>query len=757
MNIAAVKWASFHSKDHLSFNFNNFCWDAGGHLRLFSYIPPNIVKKMPQSYIFVIRLDIRGRLCYDDFRNTVDFVCKLKGEYIMNRKYNSIIVVLMIFLTVIFTAFYTVAVDEESFLTESDTEIETTLPSDDEETNTEETAYCPDAEHKYKSTCDYATFEKDGKFLSYCEVCGYIKNETIIYRVSDIYLEEKGNKLEDNIIEYDGKSHSLKVKVIDSMGNEIEEYIHYMVSGSISAYKTGTYKIKVTSEPYRYDFKKTLTYTIVDPVIPQPASFTATSTKNGVKLTWEKVDDISGYELYKKDSASAEWQKLTNLVETEYLDKASVYNTEYFYMVKAYKYVGSKTIYSSGENSVSLKAKYVLTPTNIKFELTYDGIKVAWKKVEGATKYLVYRSESKDGTYSKVGTVKAPTVNFTDKKTTLGKTYYYKIKAYTNSKASDFSAVKSVKSNLPAPTMNKKVTATTKDFTITWNKLDRADGYFIYKTDGKTYTKVAEIKDKNTTSYTYKSKKQVGIAVTAYYKNSSGKKIKSDYSKAIYAKALAKPEITLEAFGRHKEISVVSSVETNSYQVYYKAGKNGKWKLLEKGNHNFGVRKSLVASHEVEINKNYYYRLRPMDVKSGYTIYGPYSDEKQLILGYISGVTLTLPNKIQSGTTNFSVTIKNGAKKSIRMHDKGYIYNENYSISGKVQAFIYDGKSFPDHLDISVGKKESTNFTFMDLIFTEDGVRHYSYNKNSNVVIYFRYDGLEYASVYNYSKGEVFK
>ena len=146
-----------------------------------------------------------------------------------------------------------------------------------------------------------------------------------------------------------------------------------------------------------------------------------------------------------------------------------------------------------------------------------------------------------------------------------------------------------------------------------------------------------------------------------------------------------------------------------------------------------------------------------MDVKSGYTIYGPYSDEKQLILGYISGVTVTLPNKTQSGTTNFSVTIKNGAKKSIRMHDKGYIYNENYSISGKVQAFIYDGKSFPDHLDISVGKKESTNFTFMDLIFTEDGVRHYSYNKNSNVVIYFRYDGLEYASVYNYSKGEVFK
>jgi fibronectin type 3 domain-containing protein len=685
----------------------------------------------------------------------------------MKKKFSSLIAAVVM---VVVSAFCVVALDE---VVENNTDTtavtqfdETTTATSAEETTTEESTteentYCSEADHKYRyTTCDYATLEKDGKSAMVCIVCGHSKNETTIYRVAEIYLEEKGNRLENNTIEYDGKHHSLNVKILDSTGYELEEYLNYMVSGTTGASKTGTYKIKVNasaSNNSQYIFQKTLTYTIVDPVISQPASFIATSTKNGVKLTWEKVDDISGYEIYKKDSADAEWKKLTTLTETEYLDKAAVYNTEYFYMVKAYKYVGSKTLYSSGENSVNLKAEYVLTPTNIKFEFTADGVKVSWKKVEGTTKYLVYRSESKNGTYSKIGTGKAPTVNFTDKKATLGKTYYYKIKAYTNSKASDFSAVKSIKSNLPAPTMNKKVTATTKDFTITWNKLDRADGYFIYKTDGKTYTKIAEIKDKNTTSYTYKSKKQVGIAVTAYYKNSSGKKIKSDYSKAIYAKALAKPEITLEAFGRYKEISVVSGVETNSYQVYYKVGKNGKWKLLEKGNHNFGVRKSLVASHEVEINKNYYYRLRPMDVKSGYTIYGPYSDEKQLILGYISGITVTLPNKTQSGTTSFSVTIKNGAKKSIRMHDKGYIYNENFSISGKVQAFIYDGKTFPDHLDISVGKKESASFTFMDLIFTEDGVRHYSYNKNSNVVIYFRYDGLEYASVYNYNKGQVFK
>lgn len=684
----------------------------------------------------------------------------------MKKKYFSVFVT-VVFLMVITTAFFGVATNDALSVTESvllttqsvTEETTVTLPVFIEETTTEEQATCPDNAHRYMNVTEKATCEADGKITTICERCGHISKERVINRISDIYFDNQGERFENNTeIEYDGNHHGFRIKVFDSKGYELDEYLQFNVTGKTSAYKTGTYKVTVTSASEQYDFSVTLTYRIVDPVITQPSSFTATTTKKGVKLAWDKCENVNGYDVYRKDSDSSEYKKIKTLTdENEFLDNNVVYNKEYSYKVKAFRYVGSKTLSSDGGEGVDVKAEYVITPSAPSFELTADGIKVIWNKVEGAGKYVIYRSASKNGTYSKIATVKAPDVTYNDKKTVLGKTYYYKIKVYTDNKASDFSAVNSIKANLPAPTINKKVTATTKYFTITWNKLDRADGYFIYKTDGKTYTKVAEIKDKNITSYTYKSKKQVGIAITAYYKNSSGKKIKSDYSKAIYAKALAKPEITLEAFGRYKEISVVSGVETNSYQVYYKVGKNGKWKLLEKGNHNFGVRKSLVASHEVEINKNYYYRLRPMDVKSGYTIYGPYSDEKQLILGYISGITVTLPNKTQSGTTSFSVTIKNGAKKSIRMHDKGYIYNENFSISGKVQAFIYDGKTFPDHLDISVGKKASTNFTFMDLIFTEEGVRYYSYNKNSNVVIYFRYDGLEYASVYNLKKGHVYK
>lgn len=54
--------------------------------------------------------------------------------------------------------------------------------------------------------------------------------------------------------------------------------------------------------------------------------------------------------------------------------------------------------------------------------------KLSWTKVSGATGYEVYRATSKNGTYTKVATVK--TRSYTNKKLKSGKTYYYKVRAY---------------------------------------------------------------------------------------------------------------------------------------------------------------------------------------------------------------------------------------------------------------------------------------------------------------------------------------
>ena len=91
-------------------------------------------------------------------------------------------------------------------------------------------------------------------------------------------------------------------------------------------------------------------------------------------------------------------------------------------------------------------AKRLSSPTNVKAKKKSNKkAKVTWKKVDGATKYTVYRATKKNGKYSKVGTAKGG--SYTDKTVKKGKKYFYKVvangsKKLFNSKKSDSAKVK---------------------------------------------------------------------------------------------------------------------------------------------------------------------------------------------------------------------------------------------------------------------------------------------------------------------------
>ena len=54
---------------------------------------------------------------------------------------------------------------------------------------------------------------------------------------------------------------------------------------------------------------------------------------------------------------------------------------------------------------------------------------LSWKEVSGATGYVVYMSEKKDSGFEKIGSTKK--LSCTIKNLKKGKTYYFKVKAYT--------------------------------------------------------------------------------------------------------------------------------------------------------------------------------------------------------------------------------------------------------------------------------------------------------------------------------------
>jgi len=98
--------------------------------------------------------------------------------------------------------------------------------------------------------------------------------------------------------------------------------------------------------------------------------------------------------------------------------------------MRAYDKVDGKKYYSSYSNIV----KYYHKPPTVQGIKVIDSsgkAKLTWTKQMANTGYQVYRSTSKNGTYSKISTLKGTSKRtYTDSKVKKGKTYYYKVRAY---------------------------------------------------------------------------------------------------------------------------------------------------------------------------------------------------------------------------------------------------------------------------------------------------------------------------------------
>lgn len=124
-----------------------------------------------------------------------------------------------------------------------------------------------------------------------------------------------------------------------------------------------------------------------------------------------------------------------------YCDKGSTANV----YVNNYKNSSGRYGYSKGDKK-DYKFANLTVPT-VTVSKKGTTATVSWKKVSGANDYYVYRSTSKNGTYSYIGHTKS--TKFQNKKLKKGKTYYYKVSAVKVANGikqrSNFSTVKGKK------------------------------------------------------------------------------------------------------------------------------------------------------------------------------------------------------------------------------------------------------------------------------------------------------------------------
>lgn len=255
-----------------------------------------------------------------------------------------------------------------------------------------------------------------------------------------------------------------------------------------------------------------------------------------VQISWSSVDNADGYMVYRR-TADSGWKKIASRVtDISYKDQKAVTGTTYYYTVKAYSYAwGEMTVSSYDKDGVAGKARLGKVKIATANSESYSTIRVTWNKVSGANGYRVYRSTSKDGKYTAIGsTAKNSAVTFLDKKAVTGKTYYYKVCAYRNVSGKkvygSYSATEKAKAVLSAPTLSAG--STSKTAVLEWSKVKGADGYQVYASDSQngTYTRIKITKGTGATDESLLTGKTRYYKVRAYRKV-NGKAVYGSFSK----------------------------------------------------------------------------------------------------------------------------------------------------------------------------------------------------------------------------------
>ena len=267
-----------------------------------------------------------------------------------------------------------------------------------------------------------------------------------------------------------------------------------------------------------------------------PTSFKAKAEAyNRVKLTWKKVSGVSGYQIYRKE-AGGKYKKVctASWKDTSWTDKKVNPGISYVYKIRSYSMV-SGTARCSGFSGEK-KAKTTLSVPVVTVKVSPDLYNtVNWKKISGASGYMVYRKTA-SGKWTKLTTIKkSSTITYKDKKISANTIYEYTVRAYRN--VNGKKATSSYKSSgkyksAPARQIITSVSNEKKGLCLKWKAQKKCDGYYIYRKIGNgKYKRVATIKKGSTSSWTDKKVtkgKKYGYYVCAYVKEPSGV-VKSRY------------------------------------------------------------------------------------------------------------------------------------------------------------------------------------------------------------------------------------
>ncbi len=283
-----------------------------------------------------------------------------------------------------------------------------------------------------------------------------------------------------------------------------------LTNTSIEAGKAYYYKVKAVSAGGVYSKYSNVASRTCDLARPDiTVSNVASSGK--LKISWDAVDGAEKYYVYRRVGTSGEYKYLTSTTKTSLTNTSTEAGTKYYYKVKAiHENTAANSAYSSAKSSTCDLPRPSISTSIV---ASSGKIKVSWNEIDGAVKYYVYRSTSKDGEYSYL--TSTTKTSLTNTSAVAGNTYYYKVKAVHSVSAatSALSSASGRTCDLPRPNLEITLSSSGKP-KLSWDAIDGAVKYYIYRSTSAD----GEFKYLTSTTKTSLTNTSVEAGVTYYYK-----------------------------------------------------------------------------------------------------------------------------------------------------------------------------------------------------------------------------------------------
>ncbi|MBO5372538.1 MAG: N-acetylmuramoyl-L-alanine amidase [Lachnospiraceae bacterium] len=369
---------------------------------------------------------------------------------------------------------------------------------------------------------------------------------------------------------------------------------------------------------------------------------------NTLRISWKAVENVSGYVIQRASSKAGKYKKIATITDaqtTSYDDTTVKTGKTYYYRIRSYNYNYEVKGYSGYSKVASQKTvkKTVIT------QMVSDAptkITLRWKKADGVNGYVIYRSTTKDGVYTKIKTIKsANRLFYTDTKLTPGTKYYYKVRTRTKKNGKiGYGSDSVVRSTWTGkkPVVTEALGTTATKIRITWDEIKGAQSYNIYRSTKQKngYKKIASVLVKNGTSY---EDSKLDMTQKYYYKveavmkgykatGTSGK------SAALGGTPIQTGAITSVATNENNQLQIKWQQIKNvtGYRLYRSTQENGNYTILATIS---DEKTTSYVDTGAYVGTTYYYKLVLMNTYDKKAVYGPYS-------AAVSGVLLMAPNDI---------------------------------------------------------------------------------------------------------------